>query len=421
MFKITKESCFFGALILVAITLPFSNLLVNTLSIWLMIFFWLINNSVKKKIELLQKNKLIWLFISLFLMYVIGLTYGDLKLGLFEVEKRLSLLIFPIVLGTSPPISSKQFKNILFGFAITSIAISMACLVNTFYTNYTNGISFNLNDRFFFTNLTENYGFHPSYFSTYLVFSIFIILKVGFQNDKVNKFVKLLLTLAIIYLVIFIFLLASRIGLISLLILSVCVLVIYFYKKRKLFYGLAITLVFTCALLFSLQFFTEINLKFKGLIHIGTENSEYSGSGIRLDLWQNTLVIIKENLLFGVGTGDLQPAIQEIFKTKGFSDPYQNHLNPHNKDHLNSHNQFLDITATLGILGILLFLLNVFYPFFEAFKRGNHLYIIFLTLFIFLCFVECSLATQKGVIFYAFFNSLFAFHSFKIANAHLIR
>lgn len=413
MFKITKESCFFGALILVAITLPFSNLLVNTLSIWLMIFFWLINNSVKKKIELLQKNKLIWLFISLFLMYVVGLTYGDLKLGLFEVEKRLSLLIFPIVFGTSPQISSKQLKNILFGFAITSIAISMACLVNTFYTNYTKGISFNLNDRFFFTNLTENYGFHPSYFSTYLVFSIFVILLVGFQNDKVSKFVKLLLALAIIYLVIFIFLLASRIGLISLLILSVCALVIYFYKKRKLFYGLAVTLVFTCALLFSLQFFTEINLKFKGLIHIGTENSEYSGSGIRLDLWQNTLVIIKENLLFGVGTGDLQPAIQEIFKTKDFSDPYQNHLNPHNKDHLNSHNQFLDITATYGLIGFFVFLFSLLYPLYLMKKKCNYLYLIFIILFIILCIVECPLAVQKGVVWFSFFNSLFAFHSFK--------
>lgn len=413
MFKITKESCFFGALILVAVTLPFSNLLVNTLSIWLMIFFWLINNSVKKKIELLQKNKLIWLFISLFLMYVVGLTYGDLKLGLFEVEKRLSLLIFPIVLGTSPQISSKQFKNILFGFAISSIAISMACLVNTFYTNYTKGISFNLNDRFFFTNLTENYGFHPSYFSTYLVFSIFIILLVGFQNDKVSKFVELLLALAIIYLVIFIFLLASRIGLISLLILSVCASLFCFYKKRRFLYGILITFILGIFLLFSMQFFTEINLKFKGLIHLGSENSEYSGSGIRLDLWQNTLVIIKENLLFGVGTGDLQPAIQEIFKTKGFSDPYQNHLNPHNKDQLNSHNQFLDITATYGLIGFFVFLFSLLYPLYLMKKKCNYLYLIFIILFILLCIVECPLAVQKGVVWFSFFNSLFAFHSFK--------
>lgn len=412
MFKTTKESCFFYALILVAITLPFPNLLVNTLSIWLMIATWVISSPIKKKIVLLRTNRLIWLFASLFIIYCFGLIYGDFKLGLFEIEKRLSLLIFPVILGTAPPISSKKIKVILVSFALSSIVTSLICLIDSLYSNYKQGIPYS-NARFYFSNLTVNYGFHASYFSIYLVFSIFILVYIGLQNKSLSKFAKLAIAAAIIYSIFFIFLLASRIGLISLVMLTVSALVYYSHKKRKLFYGIAVALIFSGSILFSLQFFTDLNLKFKGLIHLDTENSEYSGSSIRLDLWENTMIIINDNLLFGVGTGDLQPALQNIFKTKEFTQPYQNFLNPHNKNQLNSHNQFLDITATLGMFGLLIFLGCLFYPLYLASKNKNYLFALFIFLFMFLCSVEVPFAVQKGVVWFAFFNALFAFHSFR--------
>lgn len=415
MFKTTKESCFFYALILVAITLPFPNLLVNTLSIWLMIATWVISSPIKKKIVLLRTNRLIWLFASLFIIYCFGLIYGDFKLGLFEIEKRLSLLIFPVILGTAPPISSKKIKVILVSFALSSIVTSLICLIDSLYSNYKQGIPYS-NARFYFSNLTVNYGFHASYFSIYLVFSIFILVYIGLQNKNLSKVAKLAIAAAIIYSIFFIFLLASRIGLISLLVLSIGSLLFYSYKKKKLLYGIGIACVFSISILFSLQFFTDLNLKFKGLIHLGTENSEFSGSGIRLDLWENTLIIINDNLLFGVGTGDLQPSLQHIFKTKDFSDAYQSYLNPHNQNQLNPHNQFLDIAATLGMFGFLFFLLSLFYPFFLAYKNKNYLFALFVLLFMFLCSVECPLATQKGVVWYTFLNSLIVFHSFKLHN-----
>lgn len=422
MFNITKESLFFAALILVAVTLPVSNLLVNTISIWLMIAAWLISSPINEKIRFLRSNKLIWLFGSLFFMYFIGLIYGNFKLGLFEIEKRLSLLIFPLVLGTAPKINSKQFKIVLLSFAMSCIMISLLCLIDTFYRNYSQGIVF-FTDKFYTINslgitstfnnswlfsyesLTKKYGFHPSYFSIYTIFSIFIFLYVLLKNENLNKFIKVCLVLAILYLLIFNFFLASRIGIASLFILLISSMLFYTYKKRKLILGAIITLLFIFSISLLLQLFTPIKEKFIGLMDFDKTTTGYTGTNVRLDLWKSALTVIKGDMLIGVGTGDLQPALQKVYESENLATPHLSRYNP--------HNQFLDIAATLGVLGLLIFLLCLFYPIYLSYKTKNYLYIIFILLFIFISFVECPLAVQKGVVWYGFFNSLFAFHSRK--------
>jgi|GEM_PF-2397901 len=423
MFKINKESFFFFALILVAVTLSFSNLLINTLSIWLMIASWIIVSPLKEKIQLLKANKLIWLFSSIFIMYAIGLTYGNINIGLFEMEKKLSLLIFPIVLGTAPKINSKQLKIILVSFAVSCIVISLVCLIDTFYRNYSQGIVFfsdhfysetsygiinTHNDSWLFLNenLTKNYGFHPSYFSIYVAFSIFILLYILLRSENIGKFTRISLVIGVIYLVIFNFFLASRIGILSLSFLFICGMLLYSYKKRKLLAGLFVVLIFIFTILITIQSIIPIKEKFKNLIgSSGTEYSQYSAGSGRFELWQSSLLVIKDNLPFGIGTGDLQPALQKIYESKKFIIPYRFQYNP--------HNQFLEIAAVIGIIGLLIFFLCVFYPIYISFKTKNYLYLIFIFLFIFISLVECPFSVQKGVVWYGFFNSLFAFHSLK--------
>ncbi|MES2590504.1 MAG: O-antigen ligase family protein [Bacteroidota bacterium] len=422
MRKITKEYCFCGALVMVAITLPFANLMINTISIWALIFFWLISNSLKEKIQLLKNNKLIWLFSSLFIMYGVGLLYGDLQLGLFEIEKRLSLLIFPIVIGTAPLISSKKLNITLISFSLSCVLISLICLINTFYINYSQGIDF-FSDKFYTVNsygtiytynnswlfsnenLTKTYGFHPSYFSVYTIFSIFILIYTLIKNGNLGKLAKSLIVVAIVHLLIFNFFLASRIGILSLFILLISAMLFYAHKKEKLLKGFVITFLFVLTVVSFLQLFTPIREKFKSLVSSSAENFQFSGGSSRFQLLESVFVVIKDNVLIGVGTGDLQPALQKIYESENFIIPFRYQHNP--------HNQFLDIAATLGILGSLFFLISLLYPMYLSYKTNNYLYLIFILLFVFLSLVECPLAMQKGVVWYAFFNSLFAFNSLK--------
>ena len=121
----------------------------------------------------------------------------------------------------------------------------------------------------------------------------------------------------------------------------------------------------------------------------------------RLEYWKAALNIIKENVLCGVGTGDVETA---------FSKEYEKVKSPLSKEwRLRSHNQFLAIGTALGIMGILLFFASLFYP---LLKHKTNTDILYLTFFIivFLSFLsEDTLESQTGATFYAFFNSLFLF------------
>lgn len=79
-----------------------------------------------------------------------------------------------------------------------------------------------------------------------------------------------------------------------------------------------------------------------------------SSSGLRMDYWSNSLRIIRDHPILGVGTGGFEKAYAE--KIKGTS------MEPSN----NPHNQFLLITAQLGIVGLGLLL----YLFFQHWRTA---------------------------------------------------
>ena len=73
---------------------------------------------------------------------------------------------------------------------------------------------------------------------------------------------------------------------------------------------------------------------------------------------------------------------------------------------LNTHNQYLQTTIALGMVGFIILVLSLLAPLVQAIKKRNQLYVLFLLLFIINILVESMLETQAGVIFFAFFNSL---------------
>lgn len=120
---------------------------------------------------------------------------------------------------------------------------------------------------------------------------------------------------------------------------------------------------------------------------------------MRLYFWKAASVIIKNNFLFGVGTGDVQNELNKTY--------IQTH-SPLTKDWFKRpHNQFLTITVSLGLLGLLVFIFSFVYPVIELKKQ---LHVLFWPYFLILCIsfvLEDTLETQAGLSFYAFFYSIF--------------
>lgn len=121
----------------------------------------------------------------------------------------------------------------------------------------------------------------------------------------------------------------------------------------------------------------------------------------RMEFWKAAVNIIKENLLLGVGTGDVE---------KAFDAEYEKINSPLIKEYrLRSHNQFLAIGTAFGVIGMLWFLFTLFYPIVAEKKFNDYLYMTFFIIAFLSFFTEDTLETQAGVTFFAFFNSFYLF------------
>lgn len=131
-------------------------------------------------------------------------------------------------------------------------------------------------------------------------------------------------------------------------------------------------------------------------------NGDANGSSVfqRVEYIKASFDIIKDNPVFGVGTGIV----------KVFADYYENtnsKLKPEYR--LRSHNQYLAITVAFGVIGLLWFLFSMFYPLFADKRNRNYLYIVFLFIVMLSMFTDDTLETQVGATLFAFFNSFLVF------------
>lgn len=117
----------------------------------------------------------------------------------------------------------------------------------------------------------------------------------------------------------------------------------------------------------------------------------------RLEYWKAAVGIIVDNPVKGVGTGDINDAFNKQYK--------EMELKLDKKFRLRAHNQYLRIAATIGLVGLALFLLFLFYPIFAARAWEEAMFIIFLIIFLMSMITEDTLETQVGATFFAFFYS----------------
>ncbi|MDD5569558.1 MAG: O-antigen ligase family protein [Bacteroidales bacterium] len=131
-----------------------------------------------------------------------------------------------------------------------------------------------------------------------------------------------------------------------------------------------------------------------------TKNPSGYSAIMRYEFWKTSLRIIKKNILFGTGTGDVNNAFKNEYKEMNtkLSQRWQFH----------SHNQFLAITVASGVFGLIWFLFSLFYPLFKL-KKFDYFYITFFLIVFISMLAEDTLETQVGVTLFAFFNSFFIF------------
>lgn len=117
---------YFGLLLLMAASLPLSKALMSIVPGFLMAN-WLLEGRFTRKIELLKQRKSLWLLLSLFLIYPLGLLWtSSLKWGIHDVKIQLPMLVLPLVIGTSGALNYKKIKQIVYAFSV-AVVVSSLC------------------------------------------------------------------------------------------------------------------------------------------------------------------------------------------------------------------------------------------------------------------------------------------------------
>lgn len=125
------------------------------------------------------------------------------------------------------------------------------------------------------------------------------------------------------------------------------------------------------------------------------KGSNYSDSE-RLRSLQIGIEIWKSNPILGVGTGDLKSEIEKIY-IQNFGIKGQPKY---------PHNQLIKYAAASGIIGVLLFVFSLYFPFFYEKNYLNPYVLTLITILSISFLVEATLERSYMLVFYVVFGSL---------------
>lgn len=391
-------------MMLIAATMPFNidNVNINSLCILLLGANTLVLLFSSKNKNYPTNHLLFILFAGFFVMHAVGFLYSENKheAGLI-LERKLSLAVFPIVFFYGPKLELKQVRQIVLAFVVSCLLICLVSIGSAFYqfgqTNDT--------EVFFYHALSTNVGMHAGYLAMYLCFSLSSIMYLYLGNIRKQSLLqKVLVIAAIVILCVTIILLSARLQIILMIGLWLVFVIFRFRLHRKPIMLMATSFVLIGLMLGLILLSPKNRERFKEAINYKNEyalSKKWGEKQMRFLMWSSATDLIKEKPLFGFGTGDVQDELEKHYVANDYVS-----LTYWKNTRFNAHNQFMETTLALGILGLLVFLIGMIFGLKEAIKNRNRLYIVFVILFLGSCLTESMLERQNGIVFFAFFNSM---------------
>ncbi|NOR88145.1 MAG: hypothetical protein GQ527_11095 [Bacteroidales bacterium] len=392
-----------GLIILMIISMFFSPHYMPPFTILLGVFT-LLWGTGGQFIHNIKKNGLkIILFSSLFWVYLGGLLHSEnMDDGILDVILKLSFFAFPFIFGVmDPKIFNWKTKNIILqSFVGLSFFSAFLCLMNATNNYFISGEI----AAFFYGDLS--YLVHPSYFALYINLSLGIVLwQLINERIQLSSTIKMIYFILIPFFILFIILLESKagiLGLISILITIAIYMAKYQGELKKALILISLSMVFIFALFTVIPGSTSrINSVVESVSEENSTAAEHSVASTRLYLWDAAWQLIQKNPIFGVGTGDVKDELILQYQSQNNTRALENNYNP--------HNQYLQTSVALGLLGFLSLLTIVLFPLYIGFKRMELLYFVLGVLMAINLLVESMFERQAGVMFFAFFNSFIFF------------
>lgn len=348
----------------------------------------------RKEYYIHLKNKRMLLFTSTVLLFLLTffsfIVTDDYMAGIKRGETRLSFFLIPILIVA---LDHRVIKIIIFYFykgLILGVLISAVFLIISMIIRLSNDPSIAFLGYY---NTHHSYSAPLSIHATYLSLYYIVALCLLYYDTKIIKtkgWVRFILALVIGFSLL---MLSSRVILLAgIPILGYSILLHYSTKARCIILGV-ITVSFFVVVYFTsgshfISRFKSIENELLGVV----DNDGFTE--LRFSRWDVALDIIKNRPIMGYGLGKEKSVLE-----KGYID---NGMFASSKYRYDSHNQFLSILVTSGIIGFMIIIVFFSSLISFFFQKKDWFNLLFLFLVIALCFVETTFNVNAFTTFFAF-------------------
>ena len=336
-------------------SIPVSTAL-NSIFLILTVPLWLLDRNYKKKISIIKDNKYIWAIFILMGLYFVGLFYGEasVKEALNEFAGMASLLLIPIMIPFFR--DEKVRTNALNLFLLTmTIILFLSYLIWFNLLPANQFIKGNHNDAtVFMLRITQN---------LLMAFCAFLFAVRARQSAswKIKLLFIVLIVLAVINITVMV---GGKTGYVVLIVLTIYYFLNWLRWKGFLVAVIAIAVFGTFTYLSPSstmhqrvkEFFVDVSEK--NIPDRHSPEIKETSTGERMMFYENTVKIIFEHPIRGVGIGGYPKAYAKIVKDTKMPGT------------VNPHNEYLMVTSQLGLLGLCAFL----YLFYMQWRLAENLH-----------------------------------------------
>ena len=373
----------------------FFELPISNITLFLLVACCLVTLNIGQLKKSISSNWPIRLMLLFYLLHIIGLLYSEnLSNGFFVLEKKVTLLIFPVLLFPAlQQLPGLEKSKLFFRIGIVTLSSSLIFLIIAFLKKYFYSYALAFHPDFF---ASIPYVFYGIYFATG---SLFLLSTLN-ERWEASRRKFIILSLLVIYSLGALVIIGSKTGIISY-VTGLAIFLFLNLKSRKLF-SLSLAAVGVALCVFLLLYPHTLN-RFKVLsrnlsvlkAETLKNKEEFTGLNLRLFIWKTAVSQLwRDHLLVtGVGTGDGQDYLDKAYEEKKLQNYGFMHFDP--------HNQWVMTLVQLGIIGVIILGL-VFHTAWRASRRtGQSNFFYFAVIMICYSFSESILEANKGVVFFA--------------------
>jgi len=369
----------------------------------------------RAQLRRLRSRRWLWPWLGYLALIVLALLWtADRADGLADVERKLSFLVFPLLLGAGPSVGRSGARAILLSFCAGMVAVGLYSFGQATGHYAATGST----DHFYYHQLVSGLQVNAVYMALYTFFALCILLFLPARMAREGAWRWPVLVFLFLYFAA----LSSRTLLLLFLLVPMPIYLLGQWRRRSARrHSLMASMVLFAAMTLGVllnpkgirQRYAETMTEHGSspwLDDYRKDPQRFTSSTTRLFIWRvGVEVLVRHKLwLTGSGPGDMRGLTNARFSELGISEMAPGSAHPSHLQNVNMHNTYLQALVGLGIGGILLLLGVVVPPLAVRWKHPERVLWRMLAISAALFMMqEAVFQTQAGVIFLCFFTALF--------------